>query len=122
MEAKLPIYKRIKKLRKSRGLSQMELADKVKTDVRMISQYEKGKSLPLVEYVIKLAEIFNVSIDYLLMEEAPIKPLKQNGDRELIEQLGEIDKLDEADKDSVIQIIRYLFTKKIVKDVVTKAG
>lgn len=59
---------RIYALRKSQNLSQGELALKLgeeKTYV-MISLYEKGTRMPKISTLLKLADIFDVSVDYLL--------------------------------------------------------
>jgi transcriptional regulator with XRE-family HTH domain len=112
MEAKLPIFKRIKELRKSRGWSQIELADKVKTDARMISHYETGKVIPSPEALIKIAEIFDVSTDYLLIENAQKKPLNQMVDNKLAEQFIEVNNLPDKDK----EMIKYFLNTVIMSN------
>jgi transcriptional regulator with XRE-family HTH domain len=56
---------RLKKLRKSRGLSQEQLAKTLKVTKSMISDYENSMRLPPHNVILMLATIFNVSIDYL---------------------------------------------------------
>lgn len=58
--------KRLVKLRKNQGLTQDELAKKVGSSKRNISNYEVGRSYPNVDLLMKLATYFNVSIDYLV--------------------------------------------------------
>lgn len=58
--------KRIKQLRESRGYTQQELADKLETARSVISTYEQGIRMPSYSKLLKLAEIFDVSTDYLL--------------------------------------------------------
>ena len=57
---------RIRKLRRERGLSQLELAGHLNISNTTLSQYESGKRIPGDEIKIKIAGFFNVSIDYLL--------------------------------------------------------
>ena len=57
---------RIRKLRKEKGLSQLELAGHLNISNTTLSQYESGKRIPGDEIKIKIAGFFNVSIDYLL--------------------------------------------------------
>jgi len=123
MEHKLNIlHERIKELRKGNGWNQSEFAAKIGTDTRMISLYESKKSVPSVEVLVKIAEVFNVSIDYLTRENAPRMPMDQNGDKELFEKLSEIEKLSDRDKDSVKHIIDSLIAKNKMKELVSKVG
>ncbi|MBT9282088.1 MAG: helix-turn-helix domain-containing protein [Hydrogenibacillus schlegelii] len=57
---------RLVHLRKSRGLTQQEIADKLKISRSTYAQYELGRRRPDYETLLGLANIFNVSIDYLL--------------------------------------------------------
>ncbi len=57
---------RIKVLREDRDMKQSDLAKEVGIDQRTISNYETGKSNPDSVALIKLADFFNVSIDYLV--------------------------------------------------------
>ncbi len=54
------------KLRKERGILQKELANYLNVTVATISNYEKGVHAPDYETLIKLADFFDVSTDYLL--------------------------------------------------------
>lgn len=57
---------RLKSLRKSQGLSQKQLAERVWISKSMISYYEKSFRNPSPEVVAKLAAYFHVTTDYLL--------------------------------------------------------
>ena len=57
---------RIKNLRKSRHLTQDELAKKLDVTKQTISQYERGVRRPDVATIDALCDFFNVSADYLL--------------------------------------------------------
>ncbi|MDO5387939.1 MAG: helix-turn-helix transcriptional regulator [Clostridia bacterium] len=57
---------RIKVLRKEKGISQERLAMELNISQTMISKYELGQSEPDIQMIIKIAEYFNVSVDYLL--------------------------------------------------------
>lgn len=56
---------RITLLRKEKGMSQISLALKLNVSQKMISAYETGKSEPSVSTLMKMADIFNTSIDYI---------------------------------------------------------
>ena len=57
---------RIKDLREDMDLRQSDLAAATGIDQRTISNYETGKTAPDAYALIKLADFFNVSIDYLV--------------------------------------------------------
>ena len=57
---------RLKELRKRKGLSQLRLATDLQTTQNTISRYETGEREPGIDELIKIANYFNVSVDYLL--------------------------------------------------------
>ena len=57
---------RLAELRDNADLKQTELAEKVSLKSSAISKYEKGLTQPSMDTLIRFAEIFNVSVDYLL--------------------------------------------------------
>ena len=57
---------RIRDLREDMDMRQIDLAEKTGIDQRTISNYETGKTAPDAYALIKLADFFGVSIDYLV--------------------------------------------------------
>lgn len=57
---------RLKYLRQKRGISQLKLAMDLNMNQNSISRYENGQREADYETLIKFADYFNVSIDYLL--------------------------------------------------------
>lgn len=57
---------RILYLRKSKGISQEELADKVGVSRQAVSKWESEQSMPDVEKIIIMSDYFNVTTDYIL--------------------------------------------------------
>lgn len=57
---------RLKLLREEHNLSVSELARQLDTSKSMISRYESAMNLPIIEVLIKIADYFKVSTDYLL--------------------------------------------------------
>ena len=55
--------KTIKELRDSKGWSQSELAELLKTTQPMISWLEKGKYKPSLKMALKIAEVFSVKVE-----------------------------------------------------------
>lgn len=56
-------------LRKQKGLTQEELADKLEISRQAVSKWEARQALPELDNIVKLAKIFDVSTDYLLGNE-----------------------------------------------------
>jgi len=67
---------RIQNLRKTKGLSQEELADRVGVSRQAVSKWESEQSMPDLDKIIILSELFDVTTDFLLkgIEPAPTKP------------------------------------------------
>lgn len=57
------------RLRKKSGWSQEELAEQMGVSRQSISKWEGAQSIPDLEKIIKLAKLFSVSTDYLLLDE-----------------------------------------------------
>ena len=76
----------IKALRKTKGLTQDELAIRLNVVRQTISKWEKGLSVPDAEMLQKIAEVFEVNVSQLLGS-----PINQNENVEIIaEQLSRI--------------------------------
>lgn len=57
---------RLKEIRKAKGISQLKLALDLNTNQNTISRYETGEREPSIRELIKIADYFHVSVDYLL--------------------------------------------------------
>ncbi|MDR1629311.1 MAG: helix-turn-helix domain-containing protein [Oscillospiraceae bacterium] len=57
--------KRLHELREDSDLKQIKLAQKLHLKPSVVSKYENGKVQPSIDTLIKLSEIFSVSVDYL---------------------------------------------------------
>ena len=64
---------RIALLRRGKGWSQMELAQRLHISASAVGMYEQGRREPSLEGLVELAAVFGVSADYLLTG----KPLTQ---------------------------------------------
>ncbi len=79
----------IRNLRKSRGLSQEELATRLHVVRQTISKWENGLSVPDSEMLIKLAAVFEVSVSDLLGAEIPTEQEVQKQIAEQFQQINE---------------------------------
>lgn len=57
---------RLKEIRKAKGISQLKLAMDLNTNQNTISRYETGEREPGIAELVKIADYFDVSLDYLL--------------------------------------------------------
>ena len=53
-------------LRKSRELTQEQLAEQLNVSRQSISKWESGQVIPEVEKIVELSKVFDVTVDYLL--------------------------------------------------------
>ena len=67
----LTIEERIQELRKGKGLSQEQIADVLGVSRQAVSKWESGQSLPEIEKLLSMSELFGVTIDYILKGETP---------------------------------------------------
>lgn len=63
------LAEKIMELRKKNGWSQEELAFQMEVSRQSVSKWESGASIPDLERILKLSQLFGVSTDYLLKEE-----------------------------------------------------
>ena len=77
---------RIKELREDRDLRQVDVSIATCIDQRTLSNYETGKTNPDSFAIIRLAEFFNVSTDYLL----DVNKTPENTFKNLLEQINKM--------------------------------
>lgn len=65
----MSLGKKIQTLRMQKGMSQENLAEQVCVSRQAVSKWELDQSIPDLDYVIQISEIFGVSVDYLVKED-----------------------------------------------------
>ena len=103
---------RLRALRKARGLTQVQLAERVCSTQRAISYYENEAGYPPAAALITLAEALQVSTDELLGVQAP-SPAPGEGDpnlRRLWKKFQQVTALPERDQRAVTRLITSLAT------------
>lgn len=58
---------RLKELRKSKGYTQISLQMRTGIEQALLSKFENGERIPPTETLLRLADFYNVSIDYILL-------------------------------------------------------
>ena len=60
------LAEQIASLRKQAGMSQQQLANKLMVVPSTIGMYEQGRRTPSIDILIQMAEVFQVSLDFLI--------------------------------------------------------
>lgn len=68
-DIKLAISKNITELRRKSGMTQAQLAEKLNYSDKAISKWERGESIPDIMIIKQLADLFGVTIDYIITAE-----------------------------------------------------
>jgi len=121
-EVTMPTGEKIQALRTTKGWSQDDLAEKLGTKGPNVSRWETNRGTPSTETLRELAKLFNVSVDYFLFDEAPLRPLVGFKDEELVEQFCQIDQLDDTARFALKRIIRAMTAEQKIKELAEKAG
>ena len=58
---------KLQELRRRSGMSQDTLAEKLEVSRQAVSKWERDETMPETEKVVRIAQLFNVSTDYLLL-------------------------------------------------------
>ncbi|MBF0197707.1 MAG: helix-turn-helix transcriptional regulator, partial [Planctomycetes bacterium] len=64
----MSFHTKLKQLRIEKSWTQAQLAEKLNVQQKQVSSYERGASKPSTEVLIRIAETFEVSLDYLVFE------------------------------------------------------
>jgi transcriptional regulator with XRE-family HTH domain len=116
----MKLHEKLTNLRKQQGWSQTELGERAKVHIAHISRLENGKSQPSVDMLFRLAKAFGVTMDYLMDEEAdeavPVSIL----DKTMVDRIQLVDTLDEQDRQTIINVIDSMLTKKKMLDLLTQ--
>jgi len=110
---------KLRELRRQHKLSQDEFGKRVGIHGRHVGKYETGQVMPNAEALIKIAKIFNVSVDYLLLEMQDSRP-NQPQDKDLLRLFDEVSGMDEKDKEVVKSLIDAYIKKRKVEMVMMK--
>jgi transcriptional regulator with XRE-family HTH domain len=98
-------------LRKQKGFSQEELANRLNVSRQTISKWEVGESTPDMEKLVAISDLFEVSLDELVKGEEPklAEPSEQIVKSELYsdikEQVLTVDNKEKAKKELRLQVL-----------------
>lgn len=90
----------ITECRKSKDLSQTDLADASGVSREMISKYERGEAVPSLDAAKKIADALDITLDYLVGEGTSSKL-----DKKTVKRIQELDILEEDKKHFLLDMI-----------------
>ena len=102
---------RLKELRKEKNLLQKDVASAVNHSITCISDWERGKREPSIDDLIRLADFFGVSIDYLVGREEEDGVVIVPGKEMTKDEMTLFDKLcglDSLNKELAYQYVDFL--------------
>lgn len=97
--------KALAKLRKARGYTQVELAEKVDSLQVVLSEYERDKNRPNADMIVRLARALEVSTDELLGLSPPDKTKSPSPNRRLLRRMQALQDLPKRDQDALLRTI-----------------
>ena len=95
---------RLKKLRKEAGLTQVDVAEKLGISQPAYASWERGKKKPTQENLIKIAQILNVSVDYLV-----------GNSKEKVDELDNIELLFRMNSKGLTEEEKIVFKKELIE-------
>lgn len=96
--------KRIKQLRQEMNLSQEQLAEKINVSQNMIAKIECGLRRPSVDFLIELAEFFEISLHYIVIGTSEEATDKKRHIEEAIEQIDQMMELLQNKKKELLEM------------------
>lgn len=91
---------RIAHLRKVKGISQTDLAKQINASREAIGKYERNEAMPSVETAKKIADVFEVTLDFLVDENA-----NASFDKQTVKRLKDIEVLNPDDKKTLFSMM-----------------
>ncbi|CAA0242607.1 putative transcriptional regulator [Tenacibaculum maritimum] len=108
---------RIQELRKKANLSQNDLAAKIEVSYPQMSRYEIKGVQPPADVLKRLADVFGVSIDYIVNGTLQEKAGSTLSDTELLQQFKEVELMDDSDKSTIKELINAFIAKRKIQSI-----
>jgi transcriptional regulator with XRE-family HTH domain len=111
----ITLGKRIQELRKENKITQLELGEKINISHPQIVRYENKDVQPPADVLKRLADLFGVSIDYIVNGNTNDKAQQSLKDAEIIKEFQKVEALPEEEKNTIVRVVSAL-----VRDYQTK--
>ena len=103
--------KRLLEARKKKGLSQEDVAKKLGTKAPAIGRYERDEMKPSIEAAAKMADILDVSLDFLTGK------TDIQLDKITFNRILEVSKFNEEDKNHIFSVIDAFIAKRKIQSI-----
>jgi transcriptional regulator with XRE-family HTH domain len=113
----MPFAQKLSHLRKQRGLTQMELSEKIGIGIAQMRRYEKGNSSPTLEVIKNIAKTLAISADELIFDEGEQVIKRKVQDKELLAQFEQLERLSPHDKEALKTIIESMILKSRLEQI-----
>jgi len=94
--------KKIFEVRKSKGISQADLAKMIGTQAPVIGRYEREEAKPSIEVATKIANVLEVSLDFL------VGNTELKLDKIALKRIEDISKMEDEEKNTIYTVIDAL--------------
>ena len=98
-------------LRKEQGISQTDLAKQLGIHKNVLGRYERNEVLPSIEIARKIADILDVSLDFLTGK------VDVEMDKTARERILEVSKFDDDDRSHVYSVIDAFIAKRKIQSI-----
>ena len=108
-------------LRKQKGFSQEELANRLNVSRQTVSKWEVGDSTPDLEKLVAISDLFEISLDELVLDKAPVSSEETSSKSEVLSELKEKLLTDENKKRAKkgFKIAGIVFGVLVLADVIS---
>lgn len=101
----------VSELRKKKGISQTDLADQLGIHKNVLGRYERNEVFPSIEIARKIADILDVSLDYLTgKQDVQI-------DKNISERILEVSKFEAEDRLHIFSVIDAFIAKRKIQSI-----
>lgn len=107
----MSLGEQISKLRKRKKLSQNDLGKKAGTSGDLIGRYERNEVKPSIEVASKIADILEVSLDFL------IGKVTVEVDNKILKRVLEVQQMEEVDKNHILYTLDALIKSVKLKSI-----
>jgi transcriptional regulator with XRE-family HTH domain len=98
-------------LRKEQGISQTDLANQLGIHKNVLGRYERNEVLPSVEIARKIADILDVSLDYLTGK------VDVEMDKDTQTRILEVSRFEEQDREHIFSVIDAFIAKRKIQSI-----